>query len=175
MDQDNLRIDFENPISNNDNESNVYKAINIQTKKEYAVKKIDLSLNIDEEISIYEKLNSCENSIKYYGTFMDAESKYILMELCDYSLAKKLNDKKLDQEYFSVKDIKEIFSELNTTFNIMRENNIIHGNLKPENILYLKEGSEEDNRIKIIDFGLSQDIDKLKSRVGTAYYVSPEI
>jgi serine/threonine protein kinase len=57
------------------------------------------------------------------------------MELCDYSLAKKLNDKKQDQEYFSVKDIKEIFSELNNTFIKMRENNIIHGNLKPENIL----------------------------------------
>ena len=160
MDQDNLRIDFENPISNNDNESNVYKAINIQTKKEYAIKKIDLSVNIDEEISIYEKLNSCENSIKYYGTFMDAESKYILMELCDYSLAKKLNDKKLDQEYFSVKDIKEIFSELNTTFNIMRENNIIHGNLKPENILAKTINAKLI--YKISDYGKSKQKDKEK-------------
>ena len=52
---------------------------------------------------------------------MDAESKYILMELCDYSLAKKLNDKKLDQEYFSVKDIKEILEQdgLNATIYIM--------------------------------------------------------
>ena len=82
MNKENLKIDFENPLSKNDGESNVYKAINTLTKKEYAIKKIDLSININEEISIYEKLNTCENSIKYYGTFNDEESKYILMELC---------------------------------------------------------------------------------------------
>ena len=53
--------------------------------------------------------------------------------------------------------------------------NICHRDLKPENLLYLNAGSEENNRIKVIDFGLSQACDRLKTKVGTAYYVSPEI
>ena len=50
--------------------------------------------------------------------------------------------------------------------------------LKPENLLYLKKGDEKNNPLKVIDFGLSQTLDTkkiLSSRVGTAYYVSPEI
>jgi calcium-dependent protein kinase len=55
---------------------------------------------------------------------------------------------------------------------------VAHRDLKPENLLYLYEGTEVNNPIKIIDFGLSQDINIkkiLSSKVGTAYYVSPEI
>ena len=168
MNKENLKIDFENPLSKSDGESNVYKAINTLTKKEYAIKKIDLSININEEISIYEKLNTCENSIKYYGTFNDEESKYILMELCDYSLAKKLKDKKQEKEFFSVKDIKEIFSELNNTFYKMRENDIIHGNLKPENILAKTINAKLI--YKISDYGKS----KQKQKENIIKYQAPE-
>ena len=57
-------------------------------------------------------------------------------------------------------------------------NGICHRDLKPENLLYLNEGSEIKNPIRVIDFGLSQVIypdQKLKTKVGTAYYVAPEI
>jgi calcium-dependent protein kinase len=56
-------------------------------------------------------------------------------------------------------------------------NGICHRDLKPENLLYLNEGSEKDNPIKVIDFGLSQIFinRRLSTKVGTAYYVSPEI
>ena len=56
-------------------------------------------------------------------------------------------------------------------------NGICHRDLKPENLLYLNAGNEKDNPIKVIDFGLSQIFTdrKLKTKVGTAYYVAPEI
>ena len=57
-------------------------------------------------------------------------------------------------------------------------NGICHRDLKPENLLYLNAGPEKNNPIKVIDFGLSQFISpqkKLNTKVGTAYYVSPEI
>ena len=49
--------------------------------------------------------------------------------------------------------------------------------MKPENILYLKEGSENNNPLKIIDFGLSKffRLNKLSSRVGSSSYISPEV
>jgi calcium-dependent protein kinase len=58
------------------------------------------------------------------------------------------------------------------------KNGICHRDLKPENLLYLKKGEEKDNPLKVIDFGLSQTLNTkkiLSSKVGTAYYVSPEI
>jgi len=50
--------------------------------------------------------------------------------------------------------------------------------LKPENFL-LKDETDEA-AVKIIDFGLSRwfansDKDGMKSRVGTIYYVAPEV
>ena len=51
---------------------------------------------------------------------------------------------------------------------------MVHRDLKPENIMVNPETLD----IKIIDFGLSafyNDIDSLKTRVGTPYYVAPEV
>ena len=54
-------------------------------------------------------------------------------------------------------------------------NNICHRDLKPENILY--ESKSEKSLIKVIDFGLSafRHSDFMKIRVGTAYYIAPEV
>lgn len=53
--------------------------------------------------------------------------------------------------------------------------------MKPENFLF--ENKEEDSEIKVIDFGLSKicytkntgKIERLKTRAGTPYYISPEV
>jgi len=51
--------------------------------------------------------------------------------------------------------------------------NIIHRDIKPENILFEK-GS---NLVKIIDFGIAtaKKTDKLTERLGTPYYIAPEV
>jgi calcium-dependent protein kinase len=53
---------------------------------------------------------------------------------------------------------------------------IVHRDLKPENILFCRADSDE---LKVIDFGLSKTIlatgSFLKSRIGTSYYVAPEV
>lgn len=57
---------------------------------------------------------------------------------------------------------------------------IVHRDLKPENFLY--ETKEEGSDIKIIDFGLSKifrpgtsGINKMTTKAGTPYYISPEV
>ena len=56
-------------------------------------------------------------------------------------------------------------------------NHIVHRDLKPENILL--EKNKEMDQIKIIDFGTSllfdEDNDKLKEKIGTPYYIAPEV
>jgi len=76
---------------------------------------------------------------------------------------------------YSEKDAANIIQQVMSCIQYCHNNNICHRDLKPENLLYLNSGSETDNRIKVIDFGLSQHTKRLKTKVGTAYYVSPEI
>ena len=62
------------------------------------------------------------------------------MEFCDTSLSKLLIDKiTKDKKGSNSEEILEILKQLNNTFKIMKEKNIIHRDLKLENILIKKE------------------------------------
>ena len=37
------------------------------------------------------------------------------------------------------------------------------------------DGPEAGNKVKLIDFGLSKRGDSLKTKLGTPYYVAPEV
>ena len=71
--------------------------------------------------------------------------------------------------------------QLNNTFKIMKNNNILHRDLKLENIL-IKYNDKEHKifTIKLADYGSSKKSDSLSkiyfsSHVGTLYYMAPEI
>jgi len=56
----------------------------------------------------------------------------------------------------------------------------VHRDLKPENFLY--SGRSIDSELKVIDFGLSKilnaagnKLQRMKTRAGTPYYISPEV
>lgn len=53
---------------------------------------------------------------------------------------------------------------------------IVHRDLKPENILF--ENSTKSSNLKLIDFGIAikrEDNSKLTTRIGTPYYIAPEV
>ncbi len=55
----------------------------------------------------------------------------------------------------------------------MHQNGICHRDLKPENILF---ANRSKTLVKIIDFGLSKiALENMTTRIGTPYYVSPEV
>lgn len=59
----------------------------------------------------------------------------------------------------------------------MHSHDLIHWDLKPENIIFEKLGQDKLN-LKIIDFGTSRKIlgnEKLSTRMGTPYYIAPEV
>ena len=64
------------------------------------------------------------------------------MELCDNNLQNILNKKK---EAFNVDEVYDIMSQLNNTFKIMSESNIVHRDLKLENILVKYIDKENQN------------------------------
>ena len=163
----------------------VYEVQNKKTKDIRACKYLSKS-NIKEsdlqkfrrEINILIKTDH-PNIIKLYDVFETNQYLYLIMEKCNGG---ELFDKIINNigsgKMYSEKIAANLFLQIMSAVDYCHKNGICHRDLKPENILFLNEGNEENNPIKVIDFGLSQifkDKNKLSSPVGTAYYVAPEI
>ena len=158
----------------------VYEVKNKKTGEIRACKHLS-KLNIKNlekfrrEIEILKKMDH-PNIIKLFEVFESDRSIYLIMEECKGGeIFDKIIEHIQNKEMYSEKDAADIIQQVMSCIRYCHNHNICHRDLKPENILYLYNGSVNDNRIKIIDFGLSQEKDKLVSKVGTAYYVSPEI
>ena len=81
-------------------------------------------------------------------------------------------------QMYTEKEAAKIMKQVMSGIEYCHNNGIVHRDIKPENLLYLNKGNDSNNPIKIIDFGLSQTLNLkkiLSSKVGTAYYISPEI
>ena len=162
----------------------VYEVQNKKTKDIRACKFLPKS-NIKEsdlqkfrrEIKILIKTDH-PNIIKLYEVFETNKYLYLIMGRC---YGGELFDKIINNigsgKMYSEKIAANLLLQIMSAIDYCHKNGICHRDLKPENILFLKEGNEENNPIKVIDFGLSQilDKDKLTSPVGTPYYVAPEI
>ena len=99
------------------------------------------------------------------------------MELCDDNLINLLNTKNTG---FNKDEIYDILNQLNNTFKIMWKNNIIHRDLKLENILIKYENKEKSKFIvKLSDYGVSRKMLSLSKKcntfAGTVLTMSPEI
>ena len=158
----------------------VYEVRNKTTKELRACKhlsKLDIK-NLQKflkEIEILKKLDH-PNIIKLYEVFESERSLYLIMEECKGGeIFDKIIERIQNKQMYSERDAANIIQQVMSCIHYCHNHNICHRDLKPENLLYLNSGSERDNRIKVIDFGLSQYSNKLQTKVGTAYYVSPEI
>ena len=119
------------------------------------VKKQDLYQEIERERQI---LTQCEskNIVKLYD-FIENENYYdFILEKCDSDLSQILHNRR---KGFSLLEIKNIMKQLNNAFKTMQKNNIIHRDIKLENILikYINKSKNEFN-VKLCDFGLSREI-----------------
>ena len=119
------------------------------------------------------------NIIKLYEIFESKRSLYLIMEECKGGeVFDKIIEHIQNKKMYTEKHAANIFQKMMSAVEYCHNNGICHRDLKPENLLYLNQGPEINNPIKVIDFGLSQVISadrKLKTKVGTAYYVAPEI
>ena len=158
----------------------VYEVKNKKTGEIRACKHLS-KLNVKDldkfrrEIKIMKKMDH-PNIIKIYEVYESERSLYIIMEECKGGeIFDRIIEHIQNKQMYSEKDAANIFQQVMSCIQYCHNKNICHRDLKPENLLYLNPGSEKDNPIKVIDFGLSQACDRLKTKVGTAYYVSPEI
>ena len=122
-----------------------------------------------QEAILLSKLNH-PNVIQYYDSFLSSESKLcIVLEYADGNdLSKYISRKKLPE-----KKILSIFSQIIFGLAYIHSQNILHRDIKTENILVFKNGM-----IKIGDFGISRilsDGELAQSIVGSPYFMAPEL
>ncbi len=168
----------------------IYKVKNKQSGDIRAMKQIMKSKipNIEKfqnEIKILSMVDH-PNIVRLFEVIEDDKYFNLLQELCTGGeLLEKMQRTQLKE-----KQIAKIFNQIMSAVAYCHEKGIAHRDLKLENILFASEAP--DSPIKIIDFGFSvllgkKDKDKdsndlkkfgfkrMKSKVGTLYYISPEI
>ena len=152
---------------------NEYNSIDIEgTFNEFQKKLLDEI----KYMEICSKNNTNDNSIKYYEYYNTNENLIIVMELCDTNLQFLLNERK---NGFNVEKIRDILNQLNNTFKIMKDNKIIHRDLKLANILIKYEDNNKKKFIvKLTDYGISKQLSSMSkcfTHTGTLLTMAPEI
>jgi len=158
----------------------VYKAQNKQTKSYVAIKEIDknryklLTKAILNEIEIMNIIKN-ENSVQFKSKIDSKDYFYIIMDLCINNLEEYIKSREND---ITIKEIKEVLTQLNNTFKIMNEKKIIHRDLKPSNILISLDRLDKC-LIKLSDYGSSK-FNNLSNTItnsinGTPITMAPEI
>ena len=155
--------------------------------KEILKSKIADTLKFKNEINILSKVDH-PNIIRLYEIFEDDRHYTLIMEECTGGeLFQKISERAEKDEAFTEKEAVQIFKQLMSAVSYCHSIGICHRDLKPENILFLN--NNPDSPIKIIDFGLSkifgeirpimkgnkQEKNTMSARVGTSYYMSPEV
>lgn len=163
--------------------ANVYKAINIYSKRRAAIKVINLKdISLKEGIC-YKRIKKRVNReicilrsirhpyiISIIDHFFENNRFFIVMEyVTGTELLNKIGDNGMKEKY-----IKKYFKQLCIAMYYCHNHDpcIVHRDLKPENILIDRKGN-----IKLLDFGLAnfQKGSHLNSKCGTPFYSPPEI
>ena len=126
--------------------------------------------SLEQEIEILKSIKN-ENWIKIHEVIGDEEDDkvYIITEYMKKgSLATLIKDNKLSEDL-----IWRYFNQLINGIEYLHIINIVHRDIKPENMLI-----DDNNNLKIADFGLSEKLkegkDEFSNTTGTNYYFSPE-
>ena len=150
--------------------SEVYLVQDKKTEKIYAKKCIhQKNITLKElELIIMKKIKH-PNIVSFYSSYQENDSLNIIIEYCEKGdLHQFLNGRKMKEKHAL-----HYFYQILQGLNYLHSNNIIHRDIKPQNILV-----DKNNVCKIADFGFARykEEDKLlKTMCGSPLYMAPEI
>ena len=157
--------------------STIYKCRHNITNKIYALKEITIDknknkkkLSIKKEFEIMRKLNHT-NIVKIHDVIIDTQLNniYFIMDYYENGDLSHFLNKQPLKEKFTRKYMKQLSNGLK----YLLDNNILHRDLKPQNILLSKNYD-----IKITDFGFATYYTKdtiINTLCGSPMYMAPEI
>eukprot|EP00485_Elphidium_margaritaceum_P001745 CAMPEP_0202694468 /NCGR_PEP_ID=MMETSP1385-20130828/8324_1 /ASSEMBLY_ACC=CAM_ASM_000861 /TAXON_ID=933848 /ORGANISM="Elphidium margaritaceum" /LENGTH=732 /DNA_ID=CAMNT_0049350321 /DNA_START=25 /DNA_END=2223 /DNA_ORIENTATION=- len=155
----------------------VLKARHLKNQRLYAVKELnkdwkDNLMCFRKEVEILRKCLH-QNILSYSNCYVDNKCLYIATEFCDGGT---MLDKVIKMKSFSEQKAAELIRFILSAISYMHELNIVHRDLKAQNMVFDEKGPE--GVLKIIDFGDSLCVEEEKTYaefVGTIHYVPPEI
>ncbi|GCB67749.1 serine/threonine-protein kinase 17B-like [Scyliorhinus torazame] len=160
----------------------VKKCIEKATGKEYAAKflkkrrrGLDCKADILHEIAVLDETKSNPRVVDLYEVYETTNEIILILEYAAGGEVFNLCVADRD-EAPSEKDVIRLLQQTLEGIVFLHQNNIVHLDLKPQNILLTSSLPLGD--IKIVDFGLSRRVDnvgELREITGTPEYVAPEI
>ena len=154
----------------------IFAGINSKDGSEVAVKRAErLRMQRVEdrrEIRNLIALTDCEQVVRYISFFEDDDFSYVVLELMEGNLKEYLIESTFDATQATI-----LFKDVVMGLEFLHEQNILHRDLKPRNILY-KERPKPC--LKYADFGLSRNVDSkcttvYGTGVRTRCWIAPEV
>ncbi|KAA6364105.1 MAG: hypothetical protein EZS28_040368, partial [Streblomastix strix] len=105
----------------------------------------------------------------------DEQTSYLVLEYCPGGDLRHLLNKMINKKQtISVENAWNLIGQISYVVYQLHKNNIIHSDIKPENILFTK-----DFQVKLSDFGMARKLldgeQKQKATGGTISYMAPEL
>lgn len=115
------------------------------------------------------------NITMYIESFVENAKLYIVMENADGGdLSAAVQNRKKDMKYYDEEEVMRIFVQICLALKHVHSGNILHRDLKSQNIFLTQKGV-----VKLGDFGIAKVLDatdeQARTQIGTPYYLSPEI
>jgi len=173
--------------------SEVFHGVDVKEKREVAVKVVDTSKmtpqvrqNLQNEIEVMKAIRGVEGTVQLYDVVYSETSPlvFLVMELAKENLMEYLLKRK---RAFSEDEARDLFVQLAKTLETLHQRNIVHRDIKLENIYISCEMNQESWKakkkspkllLKIGDFGFATFVipgKKLDQYCGTPIYAAPEI
>lgn len=159
----------------------VRKCINRETRQRYAVKSVSKAHHkqvemMRNEIELLQKLNH-PHVVSMVDVFEDSEDLHLVTEYCKGGEIFDEVERGTKPKVSSEKQTVLIVRQLLEAMAYLHKNNIVHRDLKVQNVLFTTKKKDE---IKLIDFNIATKHDEnedspLSLKCGSLYYVSPEV
>ncbi|XP_053418015.1 serine/threonine-protein kinase 33 isoform X1 [Nycticebus coucang] len=158
-----------------------------ETKTKWAIKKVNKEKAGSSAVKLLEREVNILKSVKHEHiihleqVFETPKKMYLVMELCEDGELKEILHKK---GHFSENETRWIIKSLASAIAYLHSNDIVHRDLKLENILvkssFIDANNELNLNIKVTDFGLAvkkhgRSEAMMQSTCGTPIYMAPEV